>query len=174
MKKATSTSILQEVKGIKEARVYRNNNSELVFKTEGVNFCEVFKHGRILDLNRLHSNDIHKVAEMYGIEAARNVLIKELQYVFGVYGSSIDFRHISLVADYMVKTGTYVGLNRYGISNSTSLLQKMTFETSMMFLKEAVLDGNFAMQQINGCKSEFKDKFSRSTKLRPITICNFL
>lgn len=39
-------------------------------------FQEMFKYNKLLDLNRLYSNDIHKIAEMYGIEAARRVIVK--------------------------------------------------------------------------------------------------
>jgi hypothetical protein len=38
----------------------------------------------------------------YGVEAARNTIISELATVFNVYGIAIDFRHLALIADYMV------------------------------------------------------------------------
>lgn len=37
---------------------------------------EIFMYADILDLNRLYSNDIHAIANMYGIEAANKVIIK--------------------------------------------------------------------------------------------------
>lgn len=37
---------------------------------------EIFLYADILDLNRLYSNDIHAIANMYGIEAANKVIIK--------------------------------------------------------------------------------------------------
>lgn len=36
----------------------------------------MFKYNKLLDLNKLYSNDIHKVAETYGIEAAAKVIVK--------------------------------------------------------------------------------------------------
>lgn len=36
----------------------------------------MFKYNNLLDLNRLFSNDIHKVAGTYGIEAAQRVIVK--------------------------------------------------------------------------------------------------
>jgi len=39
-------------------------------------FQEMFKYDKLLDLNRLYSNDIHRIADIYGIEAARRVIIK--------------------------------------------------------------------------------------------------
>jgi len=38
----------------------------------------MFQYNKILDLNKLYSNDIHAMADNYGIEAAYNVLIKVL------------------------------------------------------------------------------------------------
>ena len=34
----------------------------------------------------IHSNDIHSIADTYGIEAARRVIVKEITDVFAVYG----------------------------------------------------------------------------------------
>lgn len=45
---------------------------------------ELFKHDRLLNLNKLYSNDVHAVAANYGIEAANRVLIREIQDVFKV------------------------------------------------------------------------------------------
>lgn len=44
-----------------------------------VNFCltqEMFKHMEVLDLNRLYTNQIHAMAQTYGIEAAARVVVK--------------------------------------------------------------------------------------------------
>lgn len=37
---------------------------------------ELFKYGHILDLNKLYSNHIHAIANCYGVEAARTVIVK--------------------------------------------------------------------------------------------------
>lgn len=37
---------------------------------------EMFKHMEILDLNRLYTNQIHAMAQTYGIEAAARVVVK--------------------------------------------------------------------------------------------------
>jgi DNA-directed RNA polymerase I subunit RPA1 len=36
----------------------------------------MFKYDRLLNLNQLYSNDIHQIADVYGIEAARRVIVK--------------------------------------------------------------------------------------------------
>uniref|UniRef100_A0A8C5NYL8 DNA-directed RNA polymerase subunit n=1 Tax=Jaculus jaculus TaxID=51337 RepID=A0A8C5NYL8_JACJA len=118
------------------------NEKELVLSTEGINLPELFKYSDVLDLRRLYSNDIHAVANTYGIEAALRVIEREIKNVFAVYGIAVDPRHLSLVADYMCFEGVYKPLNRFGIRSSSSPLQQMTFETSFQFLKQATMMGS--------------------------------
>lgn len=40
--------------------------------------------------------------EHYGVEAGRAAIIKEIEAVFAVYNIEVDYRHLSVVADYMV------------------------------------------------------------------------
>ena len=40
--------------------------------------------------------------ETYGVESARNTIIGQLNEVFGVYGITVNHRHLSLIGDYMV------------------------------------------------------------------------
>ena len=56
----------------------------------------------VVDVNRIASNDIRAILETYGVEAARSTIMKEIAKVFDVYGISVDLRHLSLIADYMV------------------------------------------------------------------------
>uniref|UniRef100_H9Z7E8 DNA-directed RNA polymerase subunit n=1 Tax=Macaca mulatta TaxID=9544 RepID=H9Z7E8_MACMU len=118
------------------------NEKELVLNTEGINLPELFKYAEVLDLRRLYSNDIHAMANTYGIEAALRVIEKEIKDVFAVYGIAVDPRHLSLVADYMCFEGVYKPLNRFGIRSNSSPLQQMTFETSFQFLKQATMLGS--------------------------------
>lgn len=59
--------------------------------------------------------------------------------MFGVYGIHVDYRHLSLIADYMTYEGVYKPFNRIGIKSNSSPLQKMSFETCMQFFKDAFL-----------------------------------
>lgn len=41
----------------------------------------MFKYNNLLDLNKLYSNDVHCIAQTYGIEAASRVIVKvKLEY----------------------------------------------------------------------------------------------
>ncbi|KAJ2948912.1 hypothetical protein O0L34_g5845 [Tuta absoluta] len=139
LKDAAAKSVIHEVKNIKRAITNKDKNV-LYLKTEGINIIQMFKYDHLLDLNKLYSNDIHAIANTYGIEAANKVIIKEIQNVFNVYGIVVDPRHLSLVADYMTYNGIFEPMSRKGMESSTSPLQQMSFESSLIFLKEAVLN----------------------------------
>ena len=80
--------------------------------------------------------------KVYGVEAARSAIVKEVAGVFDVYGISIDPRHLSLIADYMTFEGGYKAFNRTGIISNPSPLSQMSFETTTAFLTAATLGGH--------------------------------
>lgn len=139
LRDAAMRSVIHEVKNIKRA-ITNKEKDILYLKTEGINIVQMFKYNDLLDLNKLYSNDIHAIANTYGIEAANKVIIKEIQNVFKVYGITVDPRHLSLVADYMTYNGVFQPMSRKGMEASSSPLQQMSFESSLIFLKEAVLN----------------------------------
>lgn len=75
MREVAAKSVIWEVPKIKRAITYMQDEA-LTLKTEGINIVEMFKYNKILDLNKLYSNDIHGIADTYGIEAAGRVLVK--------------------------------------------------------------------------------------------------
>ncbi|XP_057705889.1 DNA-directed RNA polymerase I subunit RPA1 isoform X1 [Corythoichthys intestinalis] len=120
----------------------KTGDKEMVLNTEGINMHTIFEHSDILDVNRLYSNEVHAMANTYGIEVALKVIEKEIKDVFAVYGIEVDPRHLSLVADYMCFEGVYKPLNRHAMVSNSSPLQQMTFETSYKFLKQATMLGS--------------------------------
>ncbi|CAF88534.1 unnamed protein product, partial [Tetraodon nigroviridis] len=119
----------------------KSGQKETVLSKEGINMNELIKHADVLDVNRLYSNEVHAMANKYGIEVALKVIEKEIKDVFAVYGIEVDPRHLSLVADYMCFEGVYKPLNRHAIRSNSSPLQQMTFETSYKFIKQATMLG---------------------------------
>lgn len=71
--------------------------------------------------------------------------------MFAVYGITVDYRHLSLIADYMTFSGAFKAMNRVGINTSSSPFQKMSFESTTRFLTEATLEGH--VDFINGPSS---------------------
>ncbi|CAA0812729.1 nuclear RNA polymerase A1 [Striga hermonthica] len=112
-------------------------------KASGVDFSSLWEEmHEHLDLTRLYSNNVHSMLHTYGVEAARATLIREVKQVFDIYGVKIDFRHLSLIADYMTHTGGYRPMSRHGsISESLSPFLKMSFETATKFIVEAASYG---------------------------------
>ncbi|XP_015182840.1 PREDICTED: DNA-directed RNA polymerase I subunit RPA1 [Polistes dominula] len=141
IRKAASKVILWETPNIRKAFTIEGTNGETILKTDGLNIIEMFKYNEILDLSRLYSNDIYGISQTYGIEAANKVIIREVKDVFKMYGITVDFRHLSLIADYMTFDGTFKPLSRKGMDDSASPLQQMSFESSLNFLRNATLQG---------------------------------
>ncbi|SPP75301.1 DNA-directed RNA polymerase I subunit RPA1 [Drosophila guanche] len=137
IRELAAKSVVHQVPHIKRAIIYKGNDEEQLLKTDGINIVEMFQHNKVLDLNRLYSNDIHAVARTYGIEAASQVIVKEVSNVFKVYGITVDRRHLSLISAYMTFDGTFQPLSRKGMEHSSSPLQQMSFESSLQFLKSA-------------------------------------
>ena len=73
IRKASEKAVLHEVKNISRAFLIKNEKDEVVLTTEGANIEAMFKFEAILDLKRLHCNNIHDMARYYGIEAATKV-----------------------------------------------------------------------------------------------------
>jgi DNA-directed RNA polymerase I subunit RPA1 len=71
--------------------------------------------------------------------------------VFGAYGIEVDPRHLTLVADYMTYEGSIKAFNRIGIESNASPFQKMSFETTMHFLRGATISG--ATEQLSSPSS---------------------
>lgn len=141
IRKAAEKAVIREVKNITRAFLIKNEKSELVLTTEGANIEAMFAHEDVLDLTRLHCNNVHDMARFYGIEAANKTIVYEIVNVFSAYGIEVNPRHLSLIGDYMTFDGTYKPFNRIGIENNPSPFQQMTFETAIGFLRAATLAG---------------------------------
>jgi len=77
----------------------------------------------------------------------RATLIGEIQKVFATYGVSVDQRHLDLIGDFMTFEGRPRPFSRGGMSSSTSPLLKMSFETTMQFMQDACLRGDYDLMQ---------------------------
>lgn len=53
----------------------------------------------------------------------------------------VDFRHLTLLADYFTCEGVYKACSRQALATCVSPLQKMSYETCTAFLKSALLQG---------------------------------
>eukprot|EP00914_Ancora_sagittata_P032128 GHVO01065103.1.p1 GENE.GHVO01065103.1~~GHVO01065103.1.p1 ORF type:complete len:253 (+),score=40.58 GHVO01065103.1:99-761(+) len=137
---------LQDTPGISNPRIVGGEStatkSLYEVQVEGTNFglLQTLQE-TCVNFDKIMCNDVKSVFRFFGIEAARAVIIRELTRVFSVYGITVDFRHMSLVADSMTHSGMIKAFNRTGISTHSSPLLQMSFETSMNFLSGAVERG---------------------------------
>lgn len=110
---------------------------------EGVNFGAIWEQSETVDCNTIETNDIACMLRTYGVEAARNNIVKEMNAVFAGHGISVDTRHLNLIGDIMTRGGGYTPFNRQGLASSVSPMLKMSFETTCNFLQEAAIEGDF-------------------------------
>jgi DNA-directed RNA polymerase subunit A' len=131
------------IKGIEEIKrvLTTKENDEWIIKTDGSNLEKVLNIEGI-DPIRTTTNNIHEIAEILGIEAARNALIQEAYNVLQEQGLDVDIRHVMLVADIMTKTGEVQQIGRHGISgDKSSVLARAAFELTIQHLVNAAIAG---------------------------------
>jgi DNA-directed RNA polymerase subunit A" len=137
---AVLQTYLKGVKGIKKTIIQRRGD-EYVIIAEGSNLEEVMRVPSI-DWRRVYTNDIHEIARVLGIEAARAAIIKEIYNVLSDQGLDVDIRHIMLLADMMTWTGHIRQIGRMGIAGEKpSVLARATFETTVQKLVESTVMG---------------------------------
>ncbi|CAO3608899.1 unnamed protein product [Cunninghamella echinulata] len=146
IEKTCDRVIIHEVAGIQRCFEYVNpteNDTSKRLQTEGVNLRGMWSYSDLIDINYIDTNDIAAILRTYGVEAARNAIIKEVASVFGVYGIKVDRRHLTVIADYMTFEGGYKPFNRTGIRSNVAPFLKMSFESTCKFLNDAAISGDF-------------------------------
>ncbi|KAI4290981.1 DNA-directed RNA polymerase III subunit RPC1 [Pancytospora philotis] len=110
--------------------------------------------GRILGVPGIEpyhtrSNNVMEVMTVLGIEAARNLIISEVEYTMGKHGIKIDHRHVMLLADMMCFKGEVLGITRFGIGKMrASTLMLASFEQTADYLFSAAAQGK--VEKIEG------------------------
>jgi DNA-directed RNA polymerase III subunit RPC1 len=89
---------------------------------------------------RTTCNHVATIEETLGIEAARQVIVQEIQGVMSAYSVTIDVRHIYVLADVMTHRGVVLGITRYGIQKMNSgVLTMASFERTTEHLYDAAV-----------------------------------
>ena len=109
--------------------------------TEGSNLREIL-NVEYVDRDNVMTNSIIEIADVFGIEAARNSIIHEATSTLGNAGLDVDVRHIMLVADLMTNDGTVRAIGRNGVSGKkSSVLARAAFEITAAHLLHAAMVG---------------------------------
>jgi len=96
---------LRGIKGINRAIVRKTKDTnEWVIYTQGSNLRDVLELDEV-DGRRTRTNNILEIADVLGIEAARNAIIREAKDTLEQAGLTVDIRHLMLVADTMTTEG---------------------------------------------------------------------
>lgn len=143
MREKILKKVIKGIRGIKRGLItpLDDESNEWVIKTEGTNLQGVINIEGV-DAARTVSNHLHEIEKLYGIEAARNMIIREAQQVLDQQGLDVDSRHLLILSDLMCKTGTIQSIGRHGISGAkSSVFARAAFEVTVNQLLDAGLYG---------------------------------
>jgi len=134
--------VVKGVRGVKRGLLTPSDDgNEWVIKTEGTNLQGVIQIEGV-DHARSSSNHIHEIEKLYGIEAARKMIIFESQKVLEQQGLDVDLRHLLILSDLMCYSGSIQSIGRHGISGSkSSVFARAAFEVTVNQLLDAGLYG---------------------------------
>ncbi|MFX1591120.1 MAG: DNA-directed RNA polymerase subunit A'' [Promethearchaeota archaeon] len=134
--------VVKGIRGVKRGLLTpSDDNKEWIIKTEGTNMQSVIQIEGV-DVTRTVSNHIHEIEKLYGIEAARQMIILESQKVLEQQGLDVDLRHLLILADLMCYSGSIQSIGRHGISGSkSSVFARAAFEVTVNQLLDAGLYG---------------------------------
>ena len=95
-----------------------------------------------VDPYRTYSNSFIEVFQVFGIEATRAALMRELTQVLAFDGSYVNHRHLALLVDVMTARGHLMAITRHGINRAnTGALMRCSFEETVEILLEAAAVG---------------------------------
>ena len=102
--------------------------NDKILISDGKNLLELINNEYVDEFNTI-SNDVIEVYELFGIEAAREILIDEITDVVEHAGEYINSRHIEILCDTMTSKGILTSINRQGINRGdVGPLAKCSFE----------------------------------------------
>ena len=135
--------IIKGVKAINRVVISKDDIiGEYVLYTEGSALKQTLVFEGV-DTSRTSTNNINEIYEVFGIEAARNSIIKEAIDTLREQGLTVDVRHIMLVADIMTVDGEVKAIGRHGISGEkASVFARAAFEVTVNHLLDAGLRGD--------------------------------
>ena len=141
LKEKAKTIHLAGLKGVTQVLPIKDDEGNYTIHTAGSNLVDSLTIEEI-DKTKIITNDLFEIAEVLGIEAARQTIINESLKVIKDQGLDIDIRHIMLLADVMTRTGIIKGVTRTGITGEKeSVLARASFETPMKHIINATLIG---------------------------------
>ena len=124
---------------------------EYVVYTNGINM-EKLKYIKGINYNLNTCNDVATIFRLYGIEAARQILINEFMSTFNSGGSkAVNHSHMSVLIDMMTHMGIIISIDRHGLDKVDSEpIAKASFEKTMdHFLNAALFNQKDNLQSVS-------------------------
>ena len=141
LEEKVSSTLVKGIEGIKRAIVRRDVDGEYMLYTEGSALKKVMRIEGV-DFSRTTTNNIAEIADVLGIEAARNAIIEEMMGTLEEQGLDVDPRHVMLIADAMTMDGEVKQIGRHGLAGGkASVLSRAAFEVTVDNLLEAATHG---------------------------------
>ncbi|VVB82209.1 DNA-directed RNA polymerase subunit A' [uncultured archaeon] len=141
LKEKLKKTIISGIKGIEQLLLVKREKDYVII-TLGTNLKKMIELKEV-DAEQTISNDFYEVAEIFGIEVARQLIMNEVNVVLSSQGADINERHLKLVADAMTNTGDIKGVTRMGIiAQKSSILARATFETPGKQFINATIKGS--------------------------------
>ena len=114
---------------------------EYFLDTEGINLAAVLAVPGV-DTTRTSCNSFGEILRVFGIEATRSSLMRELKNVLSFDGSYVNHRHLAILVDVMTAQGRLSAVTRFGINRSqTGALMRCSFEETVEILLDAAAAG---------------------------------
>ncbi|MEM5805736.1 MAG: DNA-directed RNA polymerase subunit A'', partial [Candidatus Aenigmatarchaeota archaeon] len=104
------------VRGIRNA-IVRKEGEDWIINTIGTNLRDTLNIKEV-DERRTYTNDIHETLAVFGIEAARNIIIREALKTMQEQALDVDIRYVMLAADIMTFGGDVSSIGRYGVAGA--------------------------------------------------------
>jgi len=139
LQKLRSKALDTHIKGLKGVAqtVVVQKDDEWIITTLGSNFAKILVTDHV-NPDKTVTNNIHEIAKVLGVEAARMAIINEASHTVRDQGLDVDVRHIMLVSDIMTVDGEIRAIGRYGISGMKgSVLARANFEETIKHLTKA-------------------------------------
>jgi DNA-directed RNA polymerase II subunit RPB1 len=121
----------------------RSEGERFIVETEGIDLMHL-KTLQSIDHSKTQCNDIFAIRKVFGIEAARAVLLKEMHQVLAAYGIYVNHRHLMVIIDWMTWGGTINALTRHGVKkmmDDSTPLKRATFEQPVEIFHAAAVKG---------------------------------
>jgi DNA-directed RNA polymerase beta' subunit len=112
-------------------------DKQFIIRVNGTNLSKILEN-KDLDIYKCDTDSIVEIANIYGIEAARQKLISELKENIG----GLSHRHYTIFADEMTFTGNITSIQKTGLSKreSENVLLRVSDKFPIQVLEDAAIN----------------------------------